>query len=177
MRFEVRRVPANWEHPKDGHGNYIPLHNDTFDQEMLTWEQRKNHFLRGIRSPENIDKGYPSTLRVFIEAFGPGPDASNYVNYNGQECTHVAIYEEFTFGTPVTPFFPSVKDLEEHLVKIGIRGQKFGIREIQFSRESASAFIAELIHPPLGRDEGLAAARKVYEKINSAKSQVHTKHL
>ena len=26
MGREIRRVPANWQHPKDGHGDYIPMY-------------------------------------------------------------------------------------------------------------------------------------------------------
>lgn len=27
MGRELRRVPANWKHPKDGNGRYIPMYN------------------------------------------------------------------------------------------------------------------------------------------------------
>jgi hypothetical protein len=32
MGREIRRVPANWEHPKDERdGGYIPMYDDDFD--------------------------------------------------------------------------------------------------------------------------------------------------
>ena len=40
MGRKIRRVPPHWEHPKDKNGNYIPLHDQSFDEaEELTWWQ------------------------------------------------------------------------------------------------------------------------------------------
>ena len=52
MGREVRRVPANWEHPRDNKGNYLPLFElDNEDEDdgstalMPAWgEQERTHF-------------------------------------------------------------------------------------------------------------------------------------
>ena len=37
MGREIRRVPANWEHPKDERGNYKPLLDSDFETEARKW--------------------------------------------------------------------------------------------------------------------------------------------
>ena len=32
MGREIRKVPADWEHPKNAHGNFEPMFNESFDK-------------------------------------------------------------------------------------------------------------------------------------------------
>jgi hypothetical protein len=61
MSRAVRRVPANWEHPRDEHGRYRPMFDRDFASAAAEWDRtlarrqqsehvrsRINGFLRGL---------------------------------------------------------------------------------------------------------------------------------
>ena len=52
MGREVRRVPKNWQHPKDEDGEFVPL----FREDMPLWPEREaTHFMMY----ENTSEGTP----------------------------------------------------------------------------------------------------------------------
>jgi hypothetical protein len=167
MGIEIRRVPGKWEHPKNKDGHYIPLFEDNFDAESAEWEKDKNDWLAGIR-PEGYDEVSPSPLRSYIEYAGSGPDAAKYANYKGEDCTHFALYETYTEGTPLTPSFAKLKELEDHLVMFGAGGRKY-------TREVASGicgpnFVGEATYQ-------LEKARATLDAMKAIKQQLSKKRL
>lgn len=54
MGRELRKVPANWEHPKDENGHYIPLYGRPFTKELADWE--KNY----------APKFHPDTMKYYL---------------------------------------------------------------------------------------------------------------
>ena len=95
MGREVRRVPANWEHPKDGNGHYIPL--DT-------------HFsLNGSEVQVGIREGW---LKDEPPHYGYGlmPD------WPTAERTHWQMYETVSEGTPISPVMKTPEELAQWLV-------------------------------------------------------------
>jgi hypothetical protein len=117
MSREIRSVPANWEHPRDAAGRYIPLL-DLFTEHLAEWEKGKNEWLEGLR-PSYCEDVYPSTLEAYVEYHGPAPVPDDYVDYKGQPLTHFALYESTSEGTPVTPVFSTLMELENYLVEVG----------------------------------------------------------
>ena len=79
---EVRRVPANWKHPKDQNGYYIPMY---------------EHF--------------PCNKEEIAEGLRDGRLKNNPPNYGRNvmpqwpksERTHYQMYESVTEGTPISP--------------------------------------------------------------------------
>jgi len=49
MGREVRRVPADWEHPKNSDGCYIALHGRSFSKSLKEWEEGEEMWNKGLR--------------------------------------------------------------------------------------------------------------------------------
>jgi hypothetical protein len=92
MGREVRRVPENWEHPKDENGYYIPMH------ERFVYNAAE--IKEGLR--EGWLSGDPPYYGVAV--MPQWPDA---------ERTHLQMYEDTTEGTPISP----VMDTPENLAR------------------------------------------------------------
>lgn len=90
MGREVRMVPPDWEHPRDGRGAFIPLHPRAFF--------------------EGQDPDMPEGER--IEEWHCMPDF-------GDRATHLCMYEDTTEGTPMSPAFATAEELARWLVDSG----------------------------------------------------------
>ena len=88
MGREIRRVQADWNHPRDERtGRYRPLHDG--------YKRDAEEFLSMLR-----DKG----LQEAVEYFGGGPDQDDYMpDWPESERTHYQIYETISKGTPLSP--------------------------------------------------------------------------
>jgi hypothetical protein len=143
MGREIRRVPANWEHPKETDGTnrgggYHPMRGENYEKAMREWFANHNAWLDGTHHCL-VDK---STTReetpYFADWDGNPPDVADYVKYEQEECTHFQMYETVTEGTPVTPVFASLQELEDYLVNVGeMAGTRYNKK---YSREGAHAF-------------------------------------
>lgn len=132
MGREIRRVPANWEHPKYTEdtasrnadvGVYIPLQDNH--------EQALEKFAADIKA-----KG----LKKAIDHWGGGPRTEEYADYGGRERTWWQVYETVSEGTPVSPPFATREELIEYLVK---HGDFWGQGAKPYSRAAAEAFVKE----------------------------------
>src|SRR5271157_3716104 len=89
MGREVRRVPANWEHPKDENGNLKPLYDG--------YAEAAREFLAIANS-----KG----LQEALEEYGNAPNKDWYMpDWSESEKTHLMMYKTTTEGTPISPAF------------------------------------------------------------------------
>ena len=118
MGREIRRVPPDWEHPKDTSGNYIPLFDEThaeavreFEKELLAWQDE------------------PKDGYSFEEWHGTRPGPEGYRPEWAREPSCYQIYENVTEGTPVSPVFVSLDEMDTWLIEQG------------FSRKATSEFI------------------------------------
>lgn len=99
MGREVRRVPKEWEHPKDGSEHYIPL--------LDGYGDRLREFKEAI-----VKKG----LEEALEYFGGGPVKDDYMpEWPDEEKTHLMMYEDCTEGTPISPVFATPEKLARWL--------------------------------------------------------------
>lgn len=96
----VRKVPLNWEHPKDEEGKYVPLY-DRSSYPRYTEEEIQ----------ELLDEGDISS-RDEIEGWF-APDFSNVP----PEEMGICAYEEVTEGTPISPVFPDSPEGMYELVR------------------------------------------------------------
>lgn len=102
MGREVRRVPADWRHPKDEHTRrYTPL----FDG--ATYERRKNEWLDML-----AEKGLQETL----DYQGNPPNTDDYMPvWPEEQRTHLMMYEDTSEGTPISPAFKTPEELARWL--------------------------------------------------------------
>lgn len=104
MGREVRRVPADWQHPKEN-GVFKPL----FPGEQ--YEERARDFTEMAAS-----KGLQET----IDWHGQAPDKNDYMpNWPESERTHYMMYEDTTEGTPISPAFQTPEELARWLADNG----------------------------------------------------------
>lgn len=93
MGTVVRRVPANWAHPRDESGAYVHMR----DGRDYHWD------------------------RSDAACFGdPTPAPEQYApDWPDEQRTHLQMYEDTTAGTPVSPVLPSPESLAAHLAVSG----------------------------------------------------------
>lgn len=117
MGREIRRVPANWEHPKTFGINYrkkcmepqfVPLFDRDYAAECKEWYDKCANFV----PRKGVD--------FFHEYSGNPPDKEKYVSYNvNGDLPWFQMYETVSEGTPVTPAFATQEELIEYLVAHG----------------------------------------------------------
>lgn len=110
MGRELRKVPANWEHPKDERGHYIPLLGRSFSKSLAEWEEGKAQWEKVFRDDWNggWKEKEPDEMNITWEEWtDEKPKQEDYMpEWNESELTHIQLYETTTEGTPNTPVFP-----------------------------------------------------------------------
>lgn len=94
MSREVRMVPANWEHPKDDKGNFIPL--------LASFPYNEEEIKEGLRDGWLKDEPPYYGCDVMPD----WPDA---------ERTHYQMYESTSEGTPISPVMETLEALARWL--------------------------------------------------------------
>lgn len=130
MGREIRRVPADWQHPKDDKGRYISLFDGNnlkeaqayWDDGAVLWKQGKRRDTPNERKPDHvswyawmltgpvvpIERKY---LKLpYDEWDGKRPDPKDYTDFGGRPCTHFQCYENVSEGTPVGPVCATEKE-------------------------------------------------------------------
>lgn len=91
MSREVRRVPANWQHPKNANGFYRELFSSDSIESIA-----KDLVTDGELEPDD------AIARATSECMPAWSDA---------EATHYMLYETVSAGTPVSPAFATTVEL------------------------------------------------------------------
>lgn len=142
MGREIRKVPPNWEHPKQAQwadGRFQPMHNETFAKAAAEWKEEYAKWERGERpdycSAENKELEY-------WEWNGMPPDRDYYRPWEDAEATWVQVWETVSEGTPVTPPFATPAELVDYLATNGdYWDQKRG--DGPWPRTNAEKFVAD----------------------------------
>jgi len=125
MGREIRRVPSDWQHPKDVVGHYIPMLDTTFDEAFHEWAEEYELWKAGNHpDQQKYNPGCP-----FWEWHGPPPRPGCHRPEFESEPTHYQIYETVSEGTPTSPIFATLGEMKEWLI------------EQDYSRHAASRFI------------------------------------
>ena len=106
MGREVRKVPADWTHPKDEFtGNYKPLYpGDQYARDAKDF----------------LDKLASDGLQEAVEWCGQAPDKGDYMpDWPESERTHYMMYEDTSEGTPISPAFATPEELARWLADTG----------------------------------------------------------
>lgn len=122
MGREIRRVPANWEHPKD------ETNKEKYDSLSDGFEERLEKFLKDVE-----EKG----MKEAIHYWGGGPNYEDYVDYKGEPATWYQMYQTVSEGYPITPPFATTEELINHLVNNGDDWDG------KWSREGAENFVKD----------------------------------
>lgn len=120
MGREIRKVPKNWQHPKDDNGNYIPMHDQSFDEALKEWQDGLAKWIAG-EDPDADKFDYPKTEPGYSEWHGASPDPESYrkETWTEAEANCFQVYETVSEGTPTSPVFESLEALENWLVEQG----------------------------------------------------------
>lgn len=120
MSREVRKVPANWQHPADGHYSngevrYDPLFDGaTFEAKAAEWDNSAAQWARG-EFPTDADEACRALS--FEQWDGPRPDPAHYMPlWADSERTYFMMYETTSEGTPISPAFATKEELARWLV-------------------------------------------------------------
>jgi len=150
MGREIRRVPANWDHPKQEgwhDGRLKPMHDEPFEKAAAEWKEAYAAWERGER-PEYCPDD--SKDLEYWEWNGGPPDREYYRPWQDEEATWFQVWETVSEGTPVTPPFATREELVEYLIDHGDfwqqkrweRGDRFMQPERPgYSRKNAEAFV------------------------------------
>ena len=123
MGREVRKVPADWQHPKDAKGSYIPLLGGSYAKAAAEWDEGIVKWAEGSRrdySKDNAWKPREHDDGTYEDWAGTRPEESDYMpDWPEAERTHLMMYEDTTEGTPISPAFLTPEELARWLVDNG----------------------------------------------------------
>lgn len=154
MGREIRRVPANWEHPKkevpdfrtrEMVERYQPMFDDPFAPAMQEWYAEWQAWERGERPDYCSDE---SKNLPFWEWHG-GPPRPEYYrpDWKPEEMTWFQVYETVSEGTPVSPPFATEDELIQYLADNGDFWDQTRVKEgrqagpTAWGREAAERFV------------------------------------
>jgi hypothetical protein len=128
MGREVRRVPADWQHPKEEVPNwrtgrmverYKPLFpGDRYQPRVDEWDAECAKWKAGWR-PDYCTE--PESIAMTYEQYsGQRPHRDDYMpNWPAGQCTHLMMYEDTSEGTPISPAFETPEELARWLTDNG----------------------------------------------------------
>lgn len=132
MGREVRRVPADWTHPRypDDHyethrrGRFIPMHEHGFAEAEAEWNEGFAKWREGFVSSYGDDGPWrlrrPEDGQRFTECHGSRPSPDDYMpDWPDDERTHLMMYEDTSEGTPISPAFETPEELARWLADNG----------------------------------------------------------
>jgi len=108
MGRELRRVPADWKHPRSPSGEYFPLHDFSYRTAVNEWTEEVTRWRAD--HPLGTDAEQDDWV-------GKAPNPIYYRPYWPEESrTHFQVYETVSEGTPISPPLPSKEAVVEWLV-------------------------------------------------------------
>jgi hypothetical protein len=123
MGREVRRVPANWEHPMDDRG-FVPLH-DGYNEAKREWELYHEKWKQGLERDWSVSEDEAAgwvpikeshSESTFEDYYGKYPNRDAYMpDWPDEERTHWQMYENVSEGTPISPVCASAEELAHWL--------------------------------------------------------------
>lgn len=121
MGRELRRVPANWEHPRNDKGHLQPLFDTDFATVAREWLDNAILWDKG-QHPDQLDPSMTSATECpFYWQWDSSPPDPDYYRpaWTEAERTHFQIYETVTEGTPISPVFATRAQVAVWLIEQG----------------------------------------------------------
>jgi len=130
MGREIRKVPKNWNHPRDKRGNLQPMFDEVYEEVADRWVARciawANRDIAKLKEfGQWIGTDAADAERIFREHpyfwqwtdNPPNPDYYRMKWDSPAECYQ--IYENVSEGTPVSPVFETKAEMAQWLVDQG----------------------------------------------------------
>jgi hypothetical protein len=116
MGREIRRVPANWEHPKTHNGSYKPLRDD-YVGSLEYFKEEVDDFIKYMTEVVQTGK-----VKIYSTVFRTPEEAYEYLTEDGQmnppeikdympTGDWYQLFENVSEGTPITPPFETKQEL------------------------------------------------------------------
>lgn len=137
MGREIRRVPPNWNHPKNNRGHLVPMYDRTFDDAAREW---KSEFAKWESEAQPVE---------FWEDYGNPPAREECRPWEDEEATWFQLWETVTEGTPMSPPFATLEALADHLA---VHGDDW--EHTPWGHAAAHAFVKEGWAPSLAIVDG-----------------------
>ncbi len=120
MGRELRRVPPDWEHPRDEQGRYIPLFDQAYKEALADWHYGDRLWQEG-RHPDQGEYPRANECATYEEWHGPPPVPDQYRREKWGEDDTVCwqVYENVTEGTPLSPVLATLDDVRAWLLDNG----------------------------------------------------------
>lgn len=153
MGREIRRVPADWDHPSNQ-----ALYDRDFNTFAADWMASAILWAQGKHKDQRryAEEDLPA---FYWQWAGMPPDPDYYrPAWTDEERTHYQVYETVSEGTPVSPAFATQDELIDYLVENGDYWCQRRPDEDPPSREAATAFVKGTGWVPTG--VGTAASTK-----------------
>lgn len=151
MGREVRRVPANWQHPKNEFGAFRPMYYSGFEERADEWDEENAKWNRG-EFPKHADA--EDKLLTYEQWGGDRPRKCDYMPaWTEAERTHFMMYEDTSEGTPISPAFATPEELARWLADTG--ASSFGSAKAtyeQWLRVAQGGYAPSAVYTP---DRGL----------------------
>lgn len=144
MGREVRRVPADWVHPKNERGRFIPLYGRSYSASAARWDKLNAMHAAGFQEDfgnGGVDKDAWEPLSddvklkypTYAEYDGQRPVPEDYMpDWPESERTHWQMYENTTEGTPISPVCETPEQLARWLADNG--ASAFGYQTATYER-------------------------------------------
>lgn len=121
MTRRVRRVPPDWNHPKDARGLYIPLLDGAlFVERVRRWDEGAAKWREGLQRDLESGEWQPIDAEwrtmTYAECRGDRPEPKDYMpQWPAAMRTHWQMYEQVSDGTPISPVCSSPEELARWL--------------------------------------------------------------
>lgn len=130
MGREVRKVPANWQHPKRfnehrGEETYVPLYPSGYAVRAAEWDEEWAKWQEGLRrsydpAGERYIPREADETGLYTDWAGARPSPDDFMpDWPEAERTHFMMYEDTTEGTPISPAFATPEELARWLADNG----------------------------------------------------------
>lgn len=122
MGREVRRVPADWQHPKHvctglrgPEERYKPIEpGERYQPAVDRWDEECANWKAGVR-PDYCDAQEGRALS-YEQWGGQRPHRDDYMpDWPAEQRTHLMMYEDTSEGTPISPAFAAPEELARWL--------------------------------------------------------------
>ncbi|MEO1658134.1 MAG: hypothetical protein AAFR65_10450 [Pseudomonadota bacterium] len=120
MGREVRRVPANWDHPKRDHYGRVssqPMYDEKIEDRLASWLADFDRIRAGGLTDDERE-WYPNGLADWMSDEAP-PDPKYYRPWADEDATWFQLWETVSEGTPVSPPFETAEELISYLAENG----------------------------------------------------------
>jgi len=163
MGREIRRVPANWEHPKNERSGHLqPMHDHDFESAARAWLDAAIAWDNGTH-PDAVKHKRPDYC-LFYWQWAGGPPDEDYCRpkWSDEQRTHFQIYETVS---EVSPVFATLEALVDWMVNDGGRdGRRSRAAAEAFAKGGWTPSLVVQAGPGGFVEEGVAGLHRLAQK-------------